>query len=83
LSSNSDSGTLQGVQRHARVLGIQQTIESTRLILAEAKDRLTLRRLTCAFGTFGDLYLTLVEGVLDPGMDAFPSATKRLPGILT
>src|SRR6266700_2710170 len=51
-------------------------------ILAGAKDRLTLGRHTRSFGTFGDLYLTLVDGVLDLGVDAFPTATKRLPGIL-
>ena len=51
-------------------------------ILAGAKDRLTLGRHTRSFGTFGDLYLTLVDGVLDLGVDAFPTATKKLPGIL-
>ena len=51
-------------------------------ILAGAKDRLTLGRHTRSFGTFGDLYLTLVDGVLDLGVDAFLTATKKLPGIL-
>src|SRR5216684_204955 len=51
-------------------------------ILAGAKDRLVRGRHTRAFGTFGDLYLTLTDGVLDLGVDAFPTATKRLPGIL-
>ncbi len=51
-------------------------------ILAGAKDRLERGRHTRAFGTFGDLYLTLTDGVLDAGMGAFPTATKRLPGIL-
>jgi Protein of unknown function (DUF1552) len=51
-------------------------------ILAGAKDRLATGRHTRAFGTFGDLYLTLTDGVLDAGMGAFPTATKRLPGIL-
>ena len=40
-------------------------------------------RHTRSFGTFGDLYLTLVDGVLDLGVDAFPTATMKLPGILT
>ena len=51
-------------------------------ILAGAKDKLTLGRHTRSFGTFGDLYLTLLDGVLDLGVDAFPTATKKLPGIL-
>src|SRR5437868_1982634 len=51
-------------------------------ILAGAKDRLARGRHTRAFGTFGDLYLTLTEGVLDAGMGAFPTATKPLAGIL-
>ena len=51
-------------------------------ILAGAKGRLATGRHTRAFGTFGDLYLTLTDGVLDAGMGAFPTATKRLSGIL-
>jgi Protein of unknown function (DUF1552) len=51
-------------------------------ILAGAKDHLARGRHTRAFGTFGDLYLTLADGVLDAGLGAFPTATKRLPGIL-
>lgn len=51
-------------------------------ILAGAKDRLQRGRHTRAFGTFGDLYLTLADGVLDAGLDGFPTATKRLPGIV-
>ncbi len=33
-------------------------------------------------GTVGDLYLTLADGVLDAGLGSFPTATKKLPGLL-
>jgi hypothetical protein len=51
-------------------------------ILAGMKERLVLGRHTRTFGTFGDLYLTLAEGALDAGLGTFPTATKRLPGLL-
>ena len=51
-------------------------------ILAGATDRLVRGRHTRTFGTVGDLYLTLTDGALDLGLGAFPTATKRLPGIL-
>ena len=51
-------------------------------ILAGSKDRQVLGRHTRAEGTIGDLYLTLTDGVLDAGLGSFPTATKRLPGIL-
>src|SRR6266545_4259866 len=51
-------------------------------ILAGSKDRLLHGRHTRAFGTFGDLYLTLADGVMNAGLGSFPTATKRLPGIL-
>jgi Protein of unknown function (DUF1552) len=51
-------------------------------ILAGSKDRLALGRHTRACATFGDLYLTLANGVLDAGLPALPTASKRLPGIL-
>src|SRR3954469_13701423 len=51
-------------------------------ILAGATDRLGRGRHTRTFGTVGDLYLTLTDGALDLGLGAFPTATKRLPGIL-
>jgi hypothetical protein len=51
-------------------------------ILAGAKDRLVTGRHTRACGTFGDLYLTLADGVMNAGLDSFPTATKRLPGLL-
>jgi hypothetical protein len=51
-------------------------------ILAGAKGRLARGQHTKVQGTFGDLYLTLANGVLDLKMSGFPTATKRLPGIL-
>ena len=33
-------------------------------------------------GTMGDLYLTLANDVLNAGLDGFPNATKKLPGIV-
>jgi hypothetical protein len=51
-------------------------------ILAGSKNRLALGRHTRACATFGDLYLTLANGVLDAGVPALPTASKRLPGIL-
>ena len=51
-------------------------------ILAGATDRLARGRHTRTFGTVGDLYLTLTDGALDLGLGTFPTATKRLPGIL-
>jgi hypothetical protein len=51
-------------------------------VLAGAKGRLVVGRHTRAFGTFGDLYLTLADGVMNAGLGTFPTATKRLPGLL-
>jgi hypothetical protein len=51
-------------------------------ILAGSKDRMALGRHTRACATFGDLYLTLANGVLDAGLPALPTASKRVPGIL-
>jgi hypothetical protein len=51
-------------------------------ILAGATNRLARGRHTRTFGTVGDLYLTLTDGALDLGLGTFPTATKRLPGIL-
>jgi hypothetical protein len=33
-------------------------------------------------GTFGDLYLTLADEVMNAGLGKFPTATKKLSGIL-
>jgi hypothetical protein len=51
-------------------------------ILAGATDKLIRGRHTRTFGTVGDLYLTLTDGALDLGLGTFPTATKRLPGVL-
>jgi len=51
-------------------------------ILAGAKGKLAHGQHTRAQGTFGDLYLTLANGVLDLQLNNFPTASKRLPGIL-
>src|SRR5258708_33549393 len=70
---------MRGATRRTGGLGSFRDVRIA--ILAGAKDRLTLGRHTRSFGTFGDLYLTLVDGVLDLGVDAFPTATKRPPGV--
>jgi len=51
-------------------------------ILAGAKGKLAHGQHTRVLGTFGDLYLTLANGVLDLRLNNFPTAGKRLPGIL-
>ena len=51
-------------------------------VLAGSKDRMTAGLHTRSEGTVGDLYLTLTDGVLDTGLGSFPTASKRLPGIL-
>ena len=51
-------------------------------ILAGSKDRQVLGQHTRCFGTYGDFYLTLMNGVLDAGLDSLPTATKKLPGLL-
>jgi hypothetical protein len=51
-------------------------------ILAGSKDKIVLGRHTRTFGTFGDLYLTLADGVFQAGLGSFPTATKKLPGLL-
>jgi len=33
-------------------------------------------------GTFGDLYLTLADEVMNVGLGKFPTAIKRLSGLL-
>ncbi len=51
-------------------------------ILAGSKDRLALGRHTRVSGTFGDLYMTLTDGVLGANVGSIPTATKRLSGVL-
>jgi hypothetical protein len=53
-------------------------------LVAGSKDRLTHGRHTRVMGTFGDLYRTLADGVLDANFasDDFPTAGKRLTELL-
>ncbi|MCC6585826.1 MAG: DUF1552 domain-containing protein [Bryobacterales bacterium] len=51
-------------------------------LVAGSKDKVVQGRHTRAQGTVGDLYLTLADGALDAGLGKFPTATKKLPGIL-
>ena len=53
-------------------------------LVAGSKDRLAHGRHTRVMGTFGDLYRTLAEGVLNTsfGSDAFPTASQRLNELL-
>jgi hypothetical protein len=53
-------------------------------LVAGSKDRLAHGRHSRVMGTFGDLYRTLAEGVLNTsfGSDAFPTASQRLNELL-
>ena len=51
-------------------------------IVAGATDRLVRGRHSARCGNVGDFYLTCIDGVLDTRTRYFPTATKRLPGIL-
>ena len=75
-----DNSLLVSVHEHAEA-GIHKASGMT-AILAGSKDRQVLGRHTRSFGTFGDLYLTLTDEVLDTGLGSFPTATKKLPGLL-
>ena len=49
-------------------------------LVAGSKDQLALGRpYTRACGTFGDLYLTLADGVLDAGLDALGPDPGAVP----
>ena len=52
-------------------------------VLAGSRDRLVHGRHTRVGGNVGDFYQTLTEGVLNAGLGTLPTATKKLPGILS
>lgn len=52
-------------------------------VLAGSRDRLVQGRHTRVGGNVGDFYQTLTEGVLNAGLGTLPTATKKLPGILS
>jgi hypothetical protein len=51
-------------------------------ILAGHAGRLVTGVHTKAAGTVGDLYLTLANDVMGAGLDTFPTARAKLPGIV-
>ena len=53
-------------------------------LVAGSKDRLVHGRHTRVEGTFGDLYRTLADGVLDAGLsaEAFPTSSRQLTELL-
>ncbi len=52
------------------------------VIVAGHAGRLATGRHSKVTGTFGDLYVTVADGVLKSGLGRFPTATKPLPGLL-
>src|SRR5437016_9532238 len=52
------------------------------MILASGMNRLAKGRHTRITGTVGDIYLTLADEVMHAGLGKFPTATKKLSGLL-
>lgn len=52
------------------------------VIVAGHAGHITTGRHTKTTGTLGDLYLTLADGVLHAGIGKFPTATRKIPGLL-
>ena len=52
-------------------------------VLAGSRDRLVHGRHTRVGGNVGDFYQTITDGVLNAGLGTLPTATKKLPGILS
>src|SRR5882724_2127231 len=52
------------------------------VIVAGHAGRLATGRHSKVTGTFGDLYVTVADGILKAGLGRFPTATKPLPGLL-
>jgi hypothetical protein len=52
------------------------------VIVAGHAGKITTGRHTKATGTLGDLYLTLADDVLTAGIGKFPTATRRIPGLV-
>jgi Protein of unknown function (DUF1552) len=53
------------------------------LIAAGHAGRLATGKHSRMTGTFGDLYLTLADDIMGAGLSKFPTATKKLSGLLT
>ena len=51
-------------------------------IVAGHANQLVTGRHTETTGTTGDLYLTLANDVMQTGLDSFPNARRKLPGIV-
>jgi hypothetical protein len=52
------------------------------VVVAGHAGRLVTGQHSKVTGTFGDLYMTVADGVLKAGLGRFPTATKPLPGLL-
>jgi hypothetical protein len=52
------------------------------VLVAGHTGKLVTGRHTKSQGTIGDLYLAVADGALNAGVGSFPSASKRLPGIV-
>ena len=52
------------------------------LIVAGHAGRLAMGQHSRMEGTFGDLYLTLADDVMNAGLGKFPTATKKLDGLV-
>jgi hypothetical protein len=52
------------------------------VIVAGHAGRLATGQHSKVTGTFGDLYVTVADGILNAGMGRFPTATKKLSGLL-
>ena len=52
------------------------------LIVAGHAGRLAMGQHSRMEGTFGDLYLTLADDVMNAGLGKFPTATKKLDGVV-
>ena len=52
------------------------------VIVAGHAGRLATGSHTKTTGTFGDLYLTVADGVMNAGLEKFPTASRKIPGLL-
>ena len=52
------------------------------VIVAGHTGRLATGQHSKVTGTFGDLYMTVADGVLNAGLGRFPTASKKLTGLL-
>ncbi|HEY2930326.1 MAG TPA: DUF1552 domain-containing protein [Acidobacteriota bacterium] len=52
------------------------------LIVAGHSNQLATGRHSRMTGTFGDFYLTLADGIMRAGLGKFPTATRKLSGLL-